>query len=494
MRYLGFDLGASSGKMMVGFLDGRRLKTEIIHRFANRQMWMAGGLYWDIISIYRNLEQGIKKAHREAEGTLFSVGIDSFCNDFGLIDAGGRLFNQVRCYRDERTGRHAAEIYGKVPERELYGRTGSQIALFNTSMQMASMAYEGEEFLLENCDCALLIPDLLGYLLTGEKHTEYTLASVTQLLDCRTGDWAGDLMDRLGIRRDIFPGLIETGAVAGTIRGESLAGAPGDVRVVAVAGHDTASAVAALPTDKEHVGYISSGTWSIVGTEVKEPRLTEEAYRANIAYEGGVGHRYRMIKNVMGLWILQECLADYREKYGRELSYGEVDRLVAEAGPWRFFIDPDDPEFYMPGNMLKKVSDYCVRTGQGPVDTVGAALRAVLEGLAFKYRMVFELLEKINGCRLEEIYILGGGGQNRTLNRFVAEACARPIYAGPFEAALAGNLIVQMESAGEVSGLKEGRGIIRDSFEIGEFYPGRERLWDEQYGKWKSIIAGKENG
>lgn len=479
--------------MMAGFLDGHKLKTEVVHRFSNRQTSMAGGLYWDIIGIYRNLELGIKKAHREAKGTLFSVGMDSFCNDFGLIDSGGRLFNQVRCYRDARTERHAKKIYGKVSERELYDRTGSQIALFNTSMQMAAMVYEDEKFLLEHCAHALLIPELLGYLLTGEMYTEYTMASVTQLLDWRTGRWADALMERLDIRKDIFPPLVETGTVAGKIHREILTDTPGDVYVVAVAGHDTASAVAALPTDKEHVGYISSGTWSIVGTEVMEPRLTEEAYLANIAYEGGVDHRYRMIKNVMGLWILQECQLDYREKYGRELSYEEAERLAAQAEPWQFFIDPDDAAFYMPGNMLKKVSDYCVGTGQGPVTDIGAVIRAVLEGLAFKYRLVFELLEQIGGNKLEEIYILGGGGQNRTLDRFVAEACARPVYAGPFEAALAGNLLVQMKSAGEISGLKEGRGIIRESFEILEFYPEQERIWDEQYLRWKSL-CGKENG
>ena len=274
---------------------------------------------------------------------------------------------------------------------------------------------------------------------------------------------------------------------------ENLTDTLKDVRVVAVAGHDTASAVAALPTDKERVGYISSGTWSIVGTEVTKPRLTKETYRANIAYEGGVDHRYRMIKNVMGLWILQESLSDYREKYGRELSYGEVDRLVEEAKPWRFMIDPDDPLFYMPGDMLRKISDYCVCTGQGPVESVGAALRTVLEGLAFKYRRVFALLEQTNGYKLEEIYILGGGGQNRILDRFVAEACARPVFAGPFEAALAGNLIVQMRSAGELSGLKEGRRLIRDSFETLEFYPSQERLWDEQYERWKNVTARREN-
>ena len=196
--------------MMAGFLDGHKLKTEVVHRFSNRQTSMAGGLYWDIIGIYRNLELGIKKAHREAKGTLFSVGMDSFCNDFGLIDSGGRLFNQVRCYRDARTERHAKKIYGKVSERELYDRTGSQIALFNTSMQMAAMVYEDEKFLLEHCAHALLIPELLGYLLTGEMYTEYTMASVTQLLDWRTGRWADALMERLDIRKDIFPPLVET--------------------------------------------------------------------------------------------------------------------------------------------------------------------------------------------------------------------------------------------------------------------------------------------
>lgn len=493
MKYLGFDLGASSGKMSEGILDNQILRMSVIHRFSNRQINLAGGLYWDIIHIYQNLELGLRLSASDKKERLFSIGIDAFCNDFGLIDHNGRLFNQVRCYRDERTRRQEARIYENVSARELYMRTGSQVALFNTSMQMASMVFEGEDFMLEHAEKALLIPDLLGYFLTGQMTTEYTLASVTQLMDYKTDAWAADLMGRLGIPADIFPSIVSTGTIKGEIQGQFLSGNAGSLpKVVAVPGHDTASAIAALPAVKEKVGYISSGTWSIVGTEVPVPKLTEETYRSNIAYEGGVDHRYRMIRNVMGLWIFQECMFDYEKIYGKKLSYDELNEMAEKAQELQYCIDPDDESFYMPGNMIEKVNAFCRRTGQGSIDSFGGIIRTVLESLALKYRMVFEQLEQINGYALEEIYILGGGAQNVLLDQFVANACQKQVFAGPVEAGLAGNIVVQMRSSGEIASLKEGRQIIRDSFEILEFEPKHAAKWNEQYGKFRRLLKKEE--
>ncbi|MEJ8734637.1 MULTISPECIES: rhamnulokinase [Mediterraneibacter] len=489
MKYLGFDLGASSGKMMLGELDGARLKAEVIHRFPNRQILAAGGLYWDILNIYSNLKNGIEKAVYESGAEKLTLGLDSFCNDFGLVDREGRLVNQVYCYRDERTRRKAQEIYAKVSQKELYMETGSQTALFNTVIQMAAMVEEGEGYLLEKCRHALMLPDLLAYFLTGRMQTEYTLASVTQMLDWRTNSWHSGIMRRLGIREDIFPKIVPTGTSSGVLEGTrvpELAGAC--VQVVSVCGHDTASAIAALPTTKEHVAYISSGTWSIVGTEVEKPILTEEAFRLNIAYEGGIDYRYRMIKNVMGLWILQECQSDYARRTREECSHAYTAYEAEKAPARRYMIEPDDASFYMPGNMLEKVAQYCEKTGQGRPETFGEIVRAVMESLAMKYRYMLEKMEEILGYRLEEIYILGGGGQNRLLDQLTADVCGRVVYAGPYEAGLVGNLMVQMRSVGEIQSLKEGRQMIRDSFEIAEFVPQKHELWEESYSQFKRLL------
>lgn len=489
MKYIGFDLGASSGKMMLGELAGQKLLTKVIHRFPNRQISVAGGLYWDILNIFANLREGIQIASGETEGADLSLGLDSYCNDFGLIDRNGKLFNQVFCYRDDRTRRNAEAIYKKVSKKELYMGTGSQTALFNTSMEMAAMILEGDGWQLRECRHALMIPDLLSYLLTGQMHTEYTLASVTQLWNPEKDAWHSDIMKRLGIPHDIFPDVIPTGTMVGEVAHTYVPeAAETKITVTAVAEHDTASAVAALPTVEDKVAYISSGTWSIVGTEVPKPILTDDAFHYNFAYEGGVDHRYRMIKNVMGLWILQESQRDYEIRTKQKCSYEQIDQEARKAESLKFLIDPDDDCFYMPGNMLEKVAGYCERTGQDRPDSFGQIMRSVMESLAMKYRYTIEKIESILGYSLKEIHILGGGGQNRLLDQFVANACKKPVYAGPWEAGLLGNIIVQMRSFGEISTLKEGRGLIRDSFPIYEFMPEESALWDEKYDSFQKLL------
>lgn len=488
MRYLGFDLGASSGKMMKGYLGEGKLHAEIVHRFPNRHVEVSGGLYWNIIDIYENLKQGMIKACREDKESSYSLGIDSFCNDFGLIDHNGRL-SQVYCYRDSRTERTEKEILKKVSKKKLYMKTGSQIALFNTSMQMASMVIENQKIYLDACNKALLIPDLLIYFLTGEKNIEYTLASVTQLLDCHTDKWCTEIMQQLGIREDIFPDIISTGSYIGKVRENIIPELEGkNISVVAVTEHDSAASVVALPTNKERVGFISSGTWSIVGTEVTEPILTEYTYRNNIAFEGGFNHRYRMIKNVMGLWILQECKIDVLKRTGKEYSFGELNEEADKAEALSYMIDPDDPLFYMPGNMIDKIKEYCRRTGQAEITSFGTIIRTVLESLALKYRWIYEKMEDILGYSLEQIHIVGGGGQNSMLNQFVANACRKPVFVGPFESTLIGNILGQMIASGEITSLEGGREIIQNSFEIKEYQPHGETLWDEHYKRFKKMM------
>lgn len=489
MKYLGFDLGASSGKVMVGSLDRGRMKTEILHRFPNRQILVAGGLYWDILNVFQNIKVGIERAAYGLKNEELSLGIDSFCNDYGLIDRNGRLMNQIYCYRDERTKRNAQKIYAKISKKELYMKTGSQTALFNTAIQMAAMILEGEGGFLNECKNALLIPDLLVYFLTGEINTEYTLASVTQLLDYQNRRWSRDIMSRLGIREDIFPKVISTGTLIGEVQKNRIPESENmKIYVHAVCGHDTASAVSALPTVKEHVAFISSGTWSIVGTEVEKPILTETTYQYNIAFEGGIDCRYRMLKNVMGLWLLQECQREYSLRTGKDCTYSWVEQEAQSAKELQFLIDPDDPTFYMPGNMIEKIIQFCQKSGQGKPESFGEIVRAIMESLAFKYHYVMKEIEGILGYYLEEIYILGGGGQNGMLNQFVANACGKAVYAGPYEAGLAGNLMIQMRSTGEISSLKEGRQIIHDSFQIMKYEPEISGCWQEKYNTFKKLV------
>lgn len=488
MRYLGFDLGASSGKMMLGEFNGERLLTEVIHRFPNRQLNVSGGLYWNILEIFQNLEAGIGKSIKNDE--RLSVGLDSFSNDFGLIDKQGRLMNQVFCYRDERTKRYEKLIYDDISQEELYVRTGCQTALFNTAIQMASMIKEGNGWMLDKCQHALLIPDLLIYFLTGEMFTEYTLASVSQMLNCQTNKWDLSILKNFGIKSDIFPDIVPTGYKVGKLSKSQMPElSKYDIQVVSVCEHDTASAIVSLPTEKEHVAYISSGTWSIMGTEVPEPILTKETFHYNIAYEGGVDYRYRMIKNIMGLWILQECQHDYKKRTGRDCSHEFVISEAKKAEGLKYFIDPDNEIFYMPGNMIQKIISYCESTGQGKPENFGEVVRTVMESLAMKYRYVLELLEKILGYSLEEIHVLGGGGKNSLLNQFTANASGKSVFAGVYEAGLVGNLVVQMKSAGEITSLKDGRDIVKKSFVITEYEPKDCEKWEHAYEKFKTITG-----
>lgn len=489
MKQIAFDLGASSGKMMLGEFDGTRLKTEVIHRFDNRQINVEGDLYWNFLGIYQNLTEGLRKGCRAAGGPVTSVGMDAYCNDFGLLGKYGDLITQVRCYRDPRTARSEKEIYKILSRRQLHEMTGNQNALFNTVIQLAAMSLQGEGFLLENCETLLHIPDLMTFFLTGEKHSEYTISSVTQMFDYKTNNWHEEILKAFGIPKKILAPIIEPGTIAGTLTEYAAKeiGIP-RLQVAAVGEHDTASAVAALPTNKARTAYISSGTWSLMGVETEKPIINEVTFRHNIAVEGGVEHRYRMLKNVMGLWLVQECRLDY-QKQGVSYDYGELVRMAGEAPAFRSVLDPDAEEFYMPGDMLNKIRAYCDKSGQPIPETPGQFIRAIEESLAMKYRYVMEILEEILGYRIEAIHILGGGGNDHLLNQFTANACGRPVYAGPTEAALTGNFLMQLMANKEIGSLEEGREIVAASTEILPFEPEDQVLWEEKYQYFKTLLA-----
>ena len=488
MKYIAYDLGASSGKMMLGSFDGNRLDTEVIHRFPNCQISANGSLYWNFLGIYQNLIEGLKTGFRKADGQIAGLGMDSYCNDFGLIGKSGDIITQMHCYRDARTKRNRDKIYDLISEKELHQLTGNQNALFNTAIQLAAMIQQGDGYLLEGCETLLHLPDLLAYMLTGERKSEYTIASVTQMFDYRTNLWHKEVLKRFMIPERILAPIVEPGSVVGhaTREMQSLLGT-GGFDVIAVGEHDTASAVAALPALSGNPAYISSGTWSLMGVETCDFFTNETTFKYNIAFEGGVEHRYRMLKNVMGLWIIQECRREY-QTMGQEYSFGELAALAAKEAPFKALIDPDWEEFYEPGRMLEKIRKFCSMTGQKEPETPGQFVRAVEESLAFKYRWVMDALEEINGKKIDCIHILGGGGQDRLLDQFTANACRRPVYVGPTEAALAGNFLMQMKAKGEIRDVLQGREIIRKSFDIEEFLPADQAVWEEKYQYFKTLL------
>ncbi|MCL1927938.1 MAG: rhamnulokinase [Treponema sp.] len=487
MNLLAFDLGGSGGKVMEGHFDGKRITLSELVRFEHSSVLMGDGLYWEIAGIYRNLLDGLRKA----SGPVLSLGIDSFSNDFGFIDKNGELLTPVRCYRDERTSRYADYVYGKISPRRLYELTGNQNALFSTLMQLGAMQAAGQDWILDNAYKLLFVPDLLIYFLTGEAAAEYTISSVSQLYSYSDREFSKEVLEAFNIRRDLFGPVVMPGTVTGQLR-ERLCREQGisPFRVVSVCEHDTASAYLSSPLDRRDAIIISSGTWSLMGCELQQPLINEAAYRHNIANEGGYPDHHRFLKNVMGSWIIQEIRAEYRFK-GIEYSYAELENMAKKATPFAFFIDVDDTCFFAPGNILGKIEESCrQRYGTVPEDT-GALVRCVYESLAMKYRRNLELLKEVTGISFSVINIIGGGSKDSLMCSFTANACCLPVAAGPQEATVLGNILVQLIAAGKITSIKEGRNIIVDSFPTQVYEPEDTSRWKEGYDRYCALFPVK---
>ena len=483
MKQLAFDLGGSSGKMMLGEFTGDKLHMQLLHRFSNGALSLNGGLYWNTLGIYQHLCDGISKATSDGH-KIKTIGIDTFSNDFGFVDAHGHLTSQVRCYRDARTEKWADDIYKVLSREQLHNLTGNQNALFNTVMQLAAMIRDGQEYFFKNGNTMLLLPDLLGFLLTGEKGAEYSIASVTQMFSFATGDWNDDILRAFNIPRDMLPPVRDAGTILAPLNKQmqNTLGATG-AQVVSVCEHDTASAVAALPTNERDVAFISSGTWSLLGTELNCPIINSDTLAYNFAIEGGAQRSQRLLKNIMGLWLVQECRRIWAEQ-GRNYTYAELEQMARAESEFCSLIDPDHPSFYMPGDMPQKVIDLCAQTGQPIPDTDGKIIRCIIESLALKYRWSLERMQKVTGKSIKAIYIIGGGGQDDLLNQCAANACGCLVYAGLYEAALCGNVLMQLYALGEISNLEQGRELIARSFELKAFEPKQIELWQEKYQKF----------
>jgi rhamnulokinase len=470
---LAVDLGAESGRTMLGRFDGARVELHELHRFPTSSVRLPDGLYWDALGLFAELEHGLREAVRRA-GELRSVGIDSWGVDFGLLDVSGRLIANPLSYSDGRAAGAVEGALARVPFRELYAITGIQLLPINTLFQLLALGR------LDEAETLLLVPDLLGYWLTGERAAEATNASTTQLLDARSGDWSATLLERFGLPARLLPPVVG----AGTVRGGLLrhvagaTGLPTATPVVSVASHDTASAVVAAPLEGVGSAFISSGTWSLVGVELPAPVLTDDARAANLTNERGFAGTTRLLKNVMGLWLLQESRRSW------DVDYETLVRLAASA-PSAGLFDPDLPELLAPGDMPARIA---AAAGVDAGD-VAVVARSIFESLACKYRLVLEQLEAVVGTSIETVHVIGGGARNGRLCELAANVAGRRVVAGPAEASALGNVLVQMHAFGDVGSLAEMRALVRASTTLETYEPDRERgRWDDLYGRFLEVV------
>lgn len=490
LNVLGIDLGASSGRAMLGTLEGKKLTIREIHRFLNEPVTLCGRFVWDMPRLFHEIKQALLKLSKSGE-TVDAIGIDTWGVDFGLLDKNGHLLSLPVHYRDARTNGIPEKVRAIIPDGELFARTGIAFNSFNTLYQLCAMKEEGDPA-LESAQDLLFLPDLLAYFLTGRKGTEYTIASTSQLLNPFTRDWDRELMEKLGIPAHIFGEVKLPGTVRGTLLPE-IAKECGvaEIPVIAIGGHDTASAVAAVPAQEKDFAYISSGTWSLLGAEVQKPLCTEGVMKANYTNEGGVDGSIRLLKNIMGLWIIQECKREW-DRRGSETSFGELVELSMQAPAFKAILDVDDACFLAPGDMPARIQAYCAKSGQPVPEGKGEISRVIYESLALKYRWAIERLEEdMLKKPIEALHIVGGGSKNALLNRFTAEAIKRPVIAGPDEGTIIGNLLVQAQALGAISGIRELREVVENSFPTKTFLPETDgKAWDEAYQRYLKVCEG----
>ena len=488
LDFLAMDLGAESGRGLLGRLQDERLALEEVNRFPNVPVPLPDALHWDTQRLFLEMLASLRKATQEHEADIVGLGVDTWGVDFGLIGADDALLAVPHHYRDGRTDDIMEQAWEVVPRGEMFEATGIQFMQLNTVFQLYSMVRAGSP-LLPLAAQMLMTPDLLNFWLTGEKASEFSIVTTSQMYDPREKDWARPMLERLGIPTKMLGQIVAPGTQVGPLREElSEETGAGRVPVIAAAGHDTAAAVAAVPAEVEDYAYISSGTWSLMGVEIKEPIITDAALEYNFTNEGGVCDTFRFLKNIMGLWLVQECRRAW-ERGGESYSYDDLARLAAEAPPFVSLVDPDDTDFIAPGDMPGKMREFCARTGQPEPEGAGATARCAIESLALKYRWVLERLEEMLGKRLEVIHIVGGGTQNKLLNQFAADATQRPVITGPVEATAIGNVLMQAISLGHLGSLEDARQVVRNSFEVETYDPGPAEGWEEAYGRFVGLLG-----
>lgn len=486
-KFLAIDLGASSGRGIVGECDGKTLSLKEIHRFSNDPVLTPSGFFWDTFRLLFEIKTAINKA--ALAGGVDSVGIDTWGVDYAYIDKTGALLSPAYHYRDTRTVESMKDVYTKTSYEELYGITGIEEMSFNTVYQIAADLVN-RPWIVENADKLLLTPDLLGYLLTGKAASEYTIASTTALMNADTKEFSKELLDKLSIPEKVFAPIVHPGNVLGELSSETASetGAK-NTKVVNVGSHDTASAILSVPAENDDFLFISSGTWSLMGIESDAPVINDVSRKYSFTNEGGVFGKINIMKNIMGLWLIQESRRQWKRE-GKEYSFDEMSSAALASEPFRSIINPDDALFATAGDLPGRIVEYCKKTGQPAPENVGQIVRCIFESLALRYRWTAEKLEELTGKKYNVINIVGGGTKDELLCRFTANGTGRKVLAGPVEATAIGNILMQAYAAGEVSDIKAARKIVRDSFEIKEYEPDTSLKdgWDKAYEKFCSLI------
>ncbi len=484
--FLAYDIGAESGRAVAGHIENGVLKLEDVHRFANGPVRVGNTLYWDVLRLWSEILKGLEIAGKAFRDSLVCVGLDTWGVDFSLLADDDTLLGNPVHYRDSRTDGMLEEAFKIMPRAEIYQKTGIQFMQLNTLYQLLSLVRQKSPA-LSAAKTLLTIPDLFNFWLTGRKASEFSIATTTQCYNPRTGSWDEELLERFGIPIKIFGDIVPTGTVLGKLR-SSVAKETGcgEISVIAPAAHDTGSAVAAVPASGSDYIYISSGTWSLMGIEIKTPIINEHSLALDFTNEGGVNGSLRFLKNIMGLWLVQECRRQW-EKEGVSYTYDDLTRLPDEAPAFKSFVVPVEARFLAPGDMAWRIQSFCRETGQAVPESHAEIIRCALESLALEYRWVAENLDRFAGHRLSVIHIIGGGSRNRLLDQFTADATGRQVFAGPVEATAIGNLLVQAMAMGEVASLEEGRAMVRRSFEITEFTPGDRSGWDQAFKRYLKL-------
>jgi rhamnulokinase len=487
-NFLAIDLGAESGRVILGALQENRLQLQEVLRFENRPVRVGDSLYWDVLRLWTEIQHGLVLACRQAGDSLVSLGVDTWGVDFALLGADDELLGNPVHYRDRRTDGMLEQAYSLVPREEIYRQTGIQFMQINSLYQLLAMSRVGSP-ILEAARAFLNMPDLFNFWLSGEKASEFTIATTTQCYNPLDRDWAHSLLASLGLPSQIFGQIVPPGTVLGVLRPTLAADINcNPVKVIAAAGHDTACAVAAVPASSLDYIHLSSGTWSLIGIESPQPIINQESLAFNLTNEGGVNGTFRVLKNIMGMWLLQECRRAWALQ-GQSYSYAELTQMAAQAPPLQSFVRPSDPRFLHPGDaqsgtMVARIQAFCLETGQPIPRSIGEVTRCILESLALEYRRTVEQLDAITARQLPVIHIIGGGSRNQLLNQMTADATGRVVVSGPVEATAMGNILLQAIATGHLASLEEARYLVRGSGEITAWEPSGASGWDDAYARY----------
>ncbi|HBG77451.1 MAG TPA: rhamnulokinase [Phycisphaerales bacterium] len=479
-NYIAVDLGASSGRVILGSVDNDKIALEEIHRFENGPIEENGSLRWDFAKLFGEISTGTAKAIKQADGKVESIGVDSWGVDFGLIGSDGKLLENPYHYRDKRTDGMMEKAFAIAGKRTIYDSTGIQFMQLNTIFQLLALKSQRPEILKKTHKLAFTA-DLVSYYLCGEIFGEYTLASTSQLMNMKLGKWSADLFDKLSLPLDIMPSIVQPGTVVGKLKKEIADKfGCGRIPVVAVGSHDTACAVASVPANEKNWAYLSSGTWSLMGVEIPNAAINDSTYKYEFTNEGGICGTIRLLKNIMGLWLIQECRRVWNEQGGK-LSFADLATLAEKAKPFAAVINPNDSRFFGVCDMPAKINEYLAETGQPAISDKGQIIRVVLESLGFYYRETLEKIEEITKQKIDTLHIVGGGIKNELLCQFTADATGKKVVAGPVEATAMGNIMIQAMATGQIKSVAAGRALVAKSFDLKVYQPANYELWNKKY-------------